>query len=231
MNEPENLNPDSATVFEQKWRPALRGSLIPSGEEMLALYAGALPQNEAEHIRERIRSSPQALRDYALMTEQTLDQVRAKLQPEPTIVQMAASVVAGMAEMVRRVAQLLEAPPLTPVSVFRGDEAMAQQTYDVPGEPAATVLVEQAPVALRRYRVTGQIIFDDATHNTHGDFLLSYNDTPQHEGEVSEAGSFDLGTLNGGIYRLEITVQSQVVDLRELRIGDVAVPPAASNTE
>jgi hypothetical protein len=219
MNNPNDTLDPELDAFEQKWRRVLHQSLPPSGEEMLALYSGALDKAEAERLRERIRTSPRALRNYAAMTERTVAEVKAELQPEPTIVEMAASLAATFSKVVRRVAQLL-ATPANPVAVFRGDERLVQQTYAVPGEPTATLLIEQLPLALRRYQVSGQLIFDDIAYNTPGDFLLLYKGVPQQTGGVSAAGSFDLGTLSSGTYHLEITVQSQVVEVSTLQVGE-----------
>jgi hypothetical protein len=226
MNEPDTDTTD-ITAFEKEWGLVLRNSLLPSGEEMLAFYAGALPPAEATRISERIRNSPQALRDYAWMTEQTLDEVRTQLQPHPTLLQMAAALMAGVTEMVRRTATLMTLPPQSSAAYggerFRGEDELPQQYYEIEGEPSGIVLIEQSRVGQRRYRVSGHLMFDDDNLTARGVFVLALNDEPKGEGDIQNVGTFDLGTQQPGTYRLELSVQSQVLDVivvKEMRVGD-----------
>jgi hypothetical protein len=209
---------DPAHDFEQRWAPLLHQSLLPSSMELLGLYAGTLSDDEAEQVRRMIRSSPQAIREYAMMTDRSIDEVRAELQPTRSMMEVAASLATQLGDVVRRAATLLAAPPASAYA-FRGEGDSIQHAYDIEGEPAATVLIDQAPVSMRRYRVSGQIIFDDETNSAQGEFVLTLDELPHREGEVSGAGVFDLGTLNNGIYRLELAVRSQIIDLRQMRVG------------
>ena len=226
VSHPEN-NPtepgDVSDLALERWLvKQLRNAPRPTGDELMAFYAGALSDDDSKRVREQIRISPQALRDYADVTGKTLAQIQQELAPEPSLIALMTGVVAGAFETVRRNALQIQNPSTAQTAgVFRGS-GLPPLMFEVSGEPTATVLIEQAEAPMHRYQVTGIVMFDDAGRSARGEFQLSRQNVTERIGELSDTGAFDLGLLNSGEYRLEITIESQLIDLPAIKIGDAS---------
>ena len=205
---------------EQRLSATLRHSLQPSPEQMLALHAGALTSAEASRVRQQLLQSPAALADYAEISGQTLAEVQAALAAPATWLSALVGLVSTTHTTLRRLAEQLQMPQNN--LQFRGD-APITLAFEISGEPAATLLIEQTQAALRRYRITGQLIFDDAALPQSGEFQLTRTDgVPMSAGEVSDTGTFDCGTLSSGLYKLEIVIGENLIEVHTLQVDDNA---------
>jgi len=216
----ENPTPPAGgdEAFHRWLDAALRHSLKPTPEEMFALSLDALSEQDARRVREQLRQSPSALREYAQITDKSVAEVEQELAPEPGVIESLSKFAADVGGVIWRIARLTPSQDPKSALLFKGDGPQVD-VYEVDGDPGASVVIEQAKVALKRHRVTGQVAFGDGERDTGGRVYLSLEGVPYSEGEVSSTGAFDLGVLSDGQYRLECVIGDQVIDVRPLIVG------------
>ncbi len=202
----------------------LRDTRKPTPRQLLALFFGSLGPAEEERVRELLRRSPASLEEYAQLTGHPLadvtNELNAGFRPDDILANLATS----LREIVRRIAIAATLPGMA--LAYRGDTP-AVTVYEVSGEPEVSIIIEQSLQSLRRYRVTVQVIIVTGDSAGSGEYLLSHDGVPHANGNIGPTGTFDLGVLQAGIYRLECLIGDGVIELPALSIGADTGQPGA----
>jgi hypothetical protein len=221
-----NSNPLPSAADVDRWlKRRAAAEEQPSTDAVLALLLGDLPLPRARQVREQIRHSPLAIQEYALITGISITEAQKQLAVEPSVSGMLEGLVGSTYETIRQFARLISQP--NPAEAQRGEHRDRSTEEITDSEtllfradelPPATVGVTISKAAPQRYQVRGSITFDDVSNLATGHFVLSVQSEAHLSGEVDE-GDFDLGSLTPGQYRLEIVIESRVIEVKPLNIG------------